>query len=49
MAGAKEGPACFSFWTFMLRSIQAKPQKAPISLLRLVPRKPPFLWVVDCF
>ena len=31
-AGAKEGPACFSFRTFVLRSIQAKPEKALISL-----------------
>ena len=49
MAGAKEGPTGFSFWTFVLRSIQARPQKALISLLRPVPRIPPFLWVVDCF
>lgn len=32
MAGAKEGLACFSFRTFVLRSIQAKPEKALISL-----------------
>lgn len=31
-AVAKEGPACFSFRTFVLRSIQAKPEKALISL-----------------